>query len=37
VELLVVKYQLANAGDVRNSGLIPKAGRSPGGRHGSPL
>ena len=30
MELLVIKYQLANAGDVRNSGLIPRAGRSPG-------
>ena len=27
----------ANAGDVRDMGLIPGSGRSPGGRHGNPL
>ena len=26
-----------NAGDVRDSGLIPGSGRSPGGGHGNPL
>ena len=34
---LVVKNPAANAGDVRDSGSIPRLGRSPGGRHGSPL
>ena len=27
----------ANAGDIRNRGLIPGSGRSPGGGHGNPL
>ena len=27
----------ANTGDIRDKGLIPKSGRSPGGRHGNPL
>ena len=35
--VLVVKNLPANAGDVRNSGLIPGSGRSPGGGHGNPL
>ena len=30
---LVVKNPSANAGDVRDAGLIPGLGRSPGGRH----
>ena len=34
---LVVKNQPANAGDVRDSGLIPGLGRAPGGGHGNPL
>jgi len=34
---LVVKNLPANAGDLRDSGLIPGSGRSPGGRHGNPL
>ena len=34
---LVVMNALANAGDVRDAGLIPVLGRSPGGRHGNPL
>ena len=34
---LVVRNALANAGDVRDAGLIPVLGRSPGGRHGNPL
>ena len=34
---LVVKTLPANAGDLRNVGLIPGSGRSPGGRHGNPL
>ena len=34
---LMVKNPLANAGDVRDAGLIPGSGRSPGGGHGNPL
>ena len=34
---LVVKNPPANAGDIRDSGVIPELGRSPGGGHGSPL
>ena len=34
---LVVKNLSANAGDVRDSGLIPDLGRSLGGGHGDPL
>ena len=34
---LVVKNPLANGGDVRDVGLIPGLGRSPGGGHGNPL
>ena len=34
---LVVKNLPANAGDVRDMGLIPGSGRSPGGGHGNPL
>ena len=33
----VIKKPSANAGDVRDMGLIPSLGRSPGGRHGNPL
>ena len=33
---LVVKNPSANAGDVRDSSLVPGSGRSPGG-HGNPL
>ena len=33
--VLVVKNLLANAGDVRDVGLIPGSGRSPGGGHGN--
>ena len=32
-----VKNLPANAGDVRDMGLIPGLGRSPGGGHGNPL
>ena len=35
--VLVVKNPAANAGDVRDAGLIPESGRSPGGRHGNSL
>ena len=35
--VLVVKNLTANAGDIRDVGLIPESGRSPGGGHGSPL
>ena len=34
---LVVRNPPANAGDLRDTGLIPVSGRSPGGRHGNPL
>ena len=35
--VLVVKKLPANAGDVKDEGLIPASGRSPGGGHGNPL
>ena len=35
--VLVVKNRPANAGDVREVGLILGSGRSPGGGHGNPL
>ena len=34
---LVIKNPPANAGDIRDSGLIPGLGRSPGGGQGIPL
>ena len=34
---LVVKNPPANAGDVRDAGLISGLGRSPGGGNGNPL
>ena len=34
---LVIKNMAANAGDLREVGLIPGLGRSPGGGHGDPL
>ena len=34
---LVVKNLSANAGDVRDVGLIHELGRSPGGGHGNPF
>ena len=34
---LVVKDPPANAGDIRDSSLIPGLGRDPGGRHGNLL
>ena len=34
---LVVKNLPANAGDIRDTGLIPGLGRSPEGGHGNPL
>ena len=34
---LVVKNLPANAGDIKDVGLIPGSGRSPGGGHGNPL
>ena len=34
---LVVKNPQVNAGDIINPGLIPRSGRSPGERNGSPL
>ena len=33
----MVKNPLANAGDIRDAGLISGLGRSPGGGNGSPL
>ena len=33
----MVKNLPANAGDIRDGGLIPGLGRSPGGGHGDPL
>ena len=33
----MVKNLHANAGDIRDVGLIPESGRSPGGGHGNPL
>ena len=35
--MLVVKSLSANAGDIRDVGLIPGSGRSPGGGNGSPF
>ena len=34
---LAVKNLSANAGDVRDAGLIPGSGRFPGGGHDNPL
>ena len=34
---LVVKNPPANVGDIRDVGLIPGLGRSPGGGHSNPL
>ena len=34
---LVVKNPPANAEDIRDVGLIPESGRSPGGGNGDPL
>ena len=33
----VVKNLLANSGDTRDAGLIPRSGRSPGGGNGNPF
>ena len=35
--VLVVKNLPTSAGDIRDMGLIPGSGRSPGGGHGNPL
>ena len=35
--VLVVKNPPANAGDIRDTGLIPGLGKSPGGGHGNPF
>ena len=35
--VLALKDPPANAGDVRDIGMIPGSGRSPGGGHGNPL
>ena len=34
---IVVKNPPANVGNIRDAGLIPELGRSPGGEHGNPL
>ena len=34
---LMVKNPPANAGDIRDAGLVPGSGRCPGGGHGNPL
>ena len=34
---LVVKNLPANAGDIRDTGLVPGSGRSPGEGHGNPF
>ena len=34
---IVVENPPADAGDIRDVGLIPGSGRSPGGGHGNPL
>ena len=34
---LAVKNPFVNAGELRDTGLIPGSGRSPGGEHGNPL
>ena len=36
-EALVVKNPPANSGDLRDTGLIPGLGRSPGAGHNNPL
>ena len=33
----MVKNPPANAGSIRDTGLIPGSGKSPGGGHGNPL
>ena len=33
----MLKNPPANAGDIRDAGLIPGLGRSPGGGHGNPV
>ena len=35
--MLEIKNPLSNEGDLRDTGLIPGLGRSPGGGHGNPL
>jgi len=35
--VLVVRNPSANAGDIRDVGLIPELGKSPAGGHGNPL
>ena len=34
---IIIKNPPANAGDIKDRGLIPGSGRSPGGGNGSPL
>ena len=35
--VVVKNHLLANAGDIRDAGLVLGSERSPGGRHGNPL
>ena len=35
--MLVVKNPPDNAGDIKDAGLIPGSGKSPGGGYGNPL
>ena len=35
--MLVVKNTPDNAGDIKDAGLIPGSGKSPGGGYGNPL
>ena len=35
--MLVVKNPPAKAGDIKDAGLIPGSGKSPGGGYGNPL
>ena len=35
--MLVVKNPPANAGDIKDAGLIPGSGKSPGGGYSNPL
>ena len=35
--MLAVKHLPAKAGDIRDCGLVPQLGRSPGGGNGNPL
>ena len=36
-QVVLVKYLFANAGDLKDAGLIPELGRSPWGGYGNPI